>query len=78
MRRREVVRAPRVSEALAPARGLLSMGFDNMRKAAAGEDLNVTPSDVSSVRRLTPWASLPYWRWFIDGMLVKEAKEAVE
>ena len=58
--------------------GLLSMGFDNMRKAAAGEDLNVTPSDVSSVRRLTPWASLPYWRWFIDGMLVKEAKEAVE
>jgi hypothetical protein len=35
------------------------------------------PGDVSAVRRLTPYASLPYWRWFIDGMLVPELKEGL-
>lgn len=27
----------------------------------------LTPSDVSAARRLMPFASLPYWRWLIDG-----------
>ncbi len=58
--------------------GLLSVGFENASRAATGEEPALTPSDISSVRRLTPYASLPYWRWFIDGMLVPNLKEGLE
>jgi hypothetical protein len=37
----------------------------------------MTEGDVGTVRRLMPFASLPYWRWLIDGVLVPEAIEAV-
>jgi hypothetical protein len=57
--------------------GLLSLGFENMRGIATGEGGTMGPGDVSAVRRLTPYASLPYWRWFIDGMLVPELKEGL-
>lgn len=58
--------------------GLMSLGFENMRRAANGERPAVTEGDIAAVRRLTPYASLPYWRWFIDGMLVPELKEAAK
>lgn len=56
--------------------GLMSTGFDNMKRAATGEDLKITGGDIQAARRLTPFASLPYWRWAIDGMIVPELKEA--
>jgi hypothetical protein len=58
--------------------GLLSLGFENMRRAAAGEEAAISEGDIATVRRLTPYASLPYWRWLIDGMVVPELKEAVK
>lgn len=57
--------------------GLMSLGFENAYRAARGEDLVMSPSDVSAIRRLTPYASLPYWRWFIDGMVVPQVKEGL-
>jgi hypothetical protein len=35
-------------------------------RASAG-DADMAPADVQTIRRLTPFASLPYWRWLIDG-----------
>lgn len=35
--------------------------------ALGGQPADVTPSDVATLRRLAPFASLPYWRWLIDG-----------
>ncbi|MFC3725926.1 hypothetical protein [Neoaquamicrobium sediminum] len=58
--------------------GLLSMGFENARRAVNGEKPALTPGDISAARRLTPYASLPYWRWFIDGMVVPELKEGLD
>jgi hypothetical protein len=58
--------------------GLMALGFENMRKMAAGEDGVLSEGDISAMRRLTPFASLPYWRWLIDGMIVPEMKEAVK
>ncbi len=40
-------------------------------------DAQITEGDIGAARRLTPFASLPYWRWAIDGFLVPEMKEAV-
>ncbi|MCG5237116.1 hypothetical protein [Xanthobacter oligotrophicus] len=57
--------------------GLLGLGFENMRHAAAGEDLTIGESDVGAARRLVPYASLPYWRWLVDGMIVPEIKQGV-
>jgi hypothetical protein len=58
--------------------GLMALGFENMRKMAAGEDGVLSEGNISAMRRLTPFASLPYWRWLIDGMIVPEMKEAVK
>ncbi|AWC21808.1 hypothetical protein CO731_01261 [Aminobacter sp. MSH1] len=57
--------------------GLMSLGFENMRRVAAGEEAVVSEGDIQSIRRLTPYASLPYWRWLIDGMVVPELKEGL-
>ena len=58
--------------------GLLGLGFENMQRAAAGEDMVLSEGDVSAARRLTPFASLPYWRWVIDGMIVPEIKDSLK
>lgn len=58
--------------------GLMALGFENMRRAANGEDAVISEGDVSAMRRLTPFASLPYWRWLIDGMVVPEMKKAAD
>lgn len=31
---------------------------------------NLSGGEVKAMRRLTPFASLPYWRWWIDGHVV--------
>ena len=52
--------------------------------AVGGEEQDIAPSDVATLRRLTPFASLPYWRWLIDGGFgfeygaVPALKEAVQ
>ncbi|RCL00943.1 MAG: hypothetical protein JSC189_001036 [Candidatus Tokpelaia sp. JSC189] len=35
-------------------------------------------SDIEAMRRLTPFASLPYFRWFIDGMVMPELKDRIK
>lgn len=55
---------------------------------AANGNAELQPSDISAARRVLPYASLPYWRWLIDGGfgmkegsgfkgVVPEMKEAV-
>ncbi|SOC92471.1 hypothetical protein SAMN05216358_2622 [Rhizobium sp. AN5] len=56
---------------------LAGLGIANAKGAVTGDAPGMAESDVSTMRRLTPFASLPYWRWLIDGMLVPEVKEAV-
>jgi hypothetical protein len=58
--------------------GVAGSGLRNAVGAASGDAPGFVGSDVSAVRRLTPFASLPYWRWLIDGFLVKEAREATK
>lgn len=56
---------------------LASLGLRGLTGALSGEDVRITGGDVGAARRLTPLASLPYWRWAIDGILVPELKDAV-
>lgn len=58
--------------------GMLALGFENMRRAATGQEAAFSEGDVSAVRRMTPFASLPQWRWLIDGMIVPEMKKATK
>ena len=63
------------------ANDVVSAGSIGLR-ALRGEG-DIAPSDIATMRRLTPYASLPYWRWLIDGGLgspgiVPALKEAVE
>lgn len=54
---------------------LLGLALANMERAAGGDGRPVTAGDVGAARRLVPYASLPYWRWLIDGMIVPELKK---
>ncbi|GEC16256.1 hypothetical protein NWI01_21480 [Nitrobacter winogradskyi] len=56
----------------------MSLGLANVNRVAGGEDRPIAPSDVATVRRITPYASLPYWRWLIDRMTVPKLKEVVQ
>jgi hypothetical protein len=74
-----------VGSALGPSFGglndivsLLSLGIQNGRAKATGQPGKVTTGDIGTMRRLTPFVSLPYWRWLIDGMAVPKLKEAVK
>lgn len=58
--------------------GLMALGFENMWSGLSGDGPVMSEGDIQSIRRLTPYASLPYWRWLIDGMVVPEIKEAVQ
>lgn len=71
--------------------GVNSIGLRALSKSVGlGDDSRLlAASDVQTLRRLTPYASLPYWRWLIDGGFglqdrqdfkgaVPELKEAVE
>jgi hypothetical protein len=58
--------------------GLMALGFENMWRAGTGDEAVLGEGDIAAMRRLTPFASLPYFRWLIDGMIVPEMKEAVK
>lgn len=60
------------------AASLVSMGLANLNRIAGGDGRPMTEADIATVRRLTPYASLPYWRWLIDRVIVPRAKEAVQ
>lgn len=53
------------------------LGLANAKGAVTGNAPGMTEGDIATAHRLMPFASLPYWRWLIDGMLVPEAKRAV-
>jgi len=55
---------------------LAALGFGNLRSIASGNGGTISPGDIQAMRRLTPFVSLPYWRWAIDGFLVPKLKEA--
>jgi hypothetical protein len=66
--------------------GLMGPTFDLGERAsrvgaigfrAMNGEFDMTGGDIGDIRRMTPFASLPYWRWFIDGMLVPDLQEAV-
>jgi len=64
-------------ELASDATSLAGIAVANAKGAVTGNPPGMTEGDVATVRRLTPYASLPYWRWLIDGVLVPEVKEAV-
>ncbi len=64
-------------ELASDATSLAGLAVANAKGAVTGNAPGMTEGDVATVRRLMPFASLPYWRWLIDGFLVPEAKEAV-
>lgn len=48
--------------------GVSAIGLRNLSAATGqGGELGVEPADIQTLRRLAPYASLPYWRWLIDG-----------
>lgn len=70
------------------ANDVVNTGAIGLRNLSAisgqGGEMGMQPSDVQTIRRLTPYASLPYWRWLIDGGFgfdygaVPALKEAVQ
>lgn len=59
------------------ATDLAGVGVHNLTGAFTGNAPGLTPGDIGTIRRNTPFASLPYWRWAIDNYVVAGAKEAV-
>lgn len=43
-----------------------------------GREGDITPTDIANARRITPYASLPPWRWAIDNYLVPALKDEVK
>ncbi|RFC63216.1 hypothetical protein [Mesorhizobium denitrificans] len=58
--------------------GERTVGLASIGLRAINGNPDLTPGDIENIRRLAPFASLPYWRWMIDGMAVPAAKEAVK
>ncbi|WP_090735683.1 hypothetical protein [Paracoccus homiensis] len=58
--------------------GMLSLGFRAGGDLLAGEAPDIAASDVSLMRRQVPFASLPYWRWLIDGQILSPLKEDLQ
>lgn len=70
---------------LGPSIGLANetVGLASVGLRSTMGDTDVTAGDIGTMRRLAPFASLPYWRWAIDGGfgapgIVPALKEAVE
>ncbi|MCM5557352.1 hypothetical protein [Pleomorphomonas sp. JP5] len=65
-----------VADGLFGPSGGLVVDLAELAGAAARSDL--TPGDIDAMRRLAPYASLPWIRWIIDRHVVPAAKEAVK
>lgn len=54
---------------LGPSVGLANdvVGAGSIALRSINGEPDIKPSDVQAIRRLTPYASLPYFRWLIDG-----------
>ncbi|WP_265500404.1 hypothetical protein [Paracoccus beibuensis] len=46
-----------------------------MEGIETGERVDMSAGDVSLLRRMAPFVSLPYWRWIIDGQILAPLKE---
>ncbi len=55
---------------------LLSIGT-NAVNPFNDKPTDVSPGQIKAARRLTPFASLPYWRWYIDGTVVPAFQDEV-
>lgn len=64
-----------VDAAAGPSAGTIADTLRLLQMATRGD---VNEGDIGAMRRMTPFASLPYFRWMIDGMVVPAAKEAVK
>jgi len=42
-----------------------------------GAEVDLSPGDVKATRRLAPYATLPYWRWMVDGYIVPTMQDEV-
>ncbi|WP_072296150.1 hypothetical protein [Paracoccus sp. SM22M-07] len=54
---------------------LVGLGFRSAGAAVSGEAPDISAGDVSLIRRQIPGASLPYWRWLLDGQILAPLKE---
>lgn len=70
-----------VGSALGPlfgsANDLLSVLGNGARLLNPHAEFDPTPGDVKSLRRLAPYATLPYWRWLVDGYIVPHMQDEV-
>ncbi len=42
-----------------------------------GAEVDLSPGDIKATRRLAPYATLPPWRWLVDGYIVPTMQEEV-
>lgn len=56
---------------------LVSVFGNGARLLNPNAEFDPTPGDVKSLRRVTPYASLPYWRWLVDGYIVPHMQDEV-
>lgn len=56
---------------------LLGLGFQTAGSLAGGASPDLTAGDISLIRRQVPFASLPYWRWLLDGQILEPYKESL-
>ena len=70
-----------VGAALGPlfgsANDLLSVLGNGARLLNPNAEFDPTAGDVKSLRRLAPYATLPYWRWLVDGYIVPAMQDEV-
>ena len=56
---------------------LVSIFGNGARLLNPNAEFDPTPGDVKSLRRVLPYASLPYWRWLVDGYIVPSMQDEV-
>ena len=59
------------------ANDLLAVLGNGARLLNPNADFDPTSGDVKALRRLTPYATLPYWRWLVDGYIVPHMQDEV-
>lgn len=76
---RYAIRSP-VDTIAGPSAGLVgdTVQLLNFAVRAAMGKGDTTTQDITAARRMIPFASLPYLRWMIDGLIVPELKKGAE